>query len=68
MARSSRRRCSTLLLVAGLISAVGGALLALAQDDLKRLLAYDTISQMGVLCVGHRLRDREPASPARPTT
>jgi multicomponent Na+:H+ antiporter subunit D len=42
----------TLLLVAGLISAVGGALLALAQDDLKRLLAYDTISQMGVLCVG----------------
>ncbi|HEY7966612.1 MAG TPA: proton-conducting transporter membrane subunit [Solirubrobacteraceae bacterium] len=42
----------TLLLVAGLISAVGGALLALAQDDLKRLLAYDTISQMGVLTVG----------------
>jgi multicomponent Na+:H+ antiporter subunit D len=42
----------TLFLVAGLISAVGGALLALAQDDLKRLLAYDTISQMGVLTVG----------------
>jgi multicomponent Na+:H+ antiporter subunit D len=42
----------TLLMVAGLISAVGGALLALAQDDLKRLLAYDTISQMGVLTVG----------------
>jgi len=42
----------TLLLAAGMLSAVGGALLALAQDDLKRLLAYDTISQMGVLCVG----------------
>jgi multicomponent Na+:H+ antiporter subunit D len=41
-----------LLLVAGLISALAGALLALAQDDLKRLLAYDTISQMGVLCIG----------------
>ena len=27
-------------------------MLALAQDDLKRLLAYDTVSQMGVLTVG----------------
>ena len=36
----------------GLVSALGGALLALAQDDLKRLLAYDTISQMGVVLVG----------------
>lgn len=41
-----------LLMVLGLISAVGGALFALLQDDLKRLLAYDTISQMGVLAVG----------------
>ncbi|MDQ6649496.1 MAG: Fe-S-binding domain-containing protein [Actinomycetota bacterium] len=41
-----------LLTVLGLVSAVGGALLALAQDDLKRLLAYDTVSQMGVLAVG----------------
>lgn len=36
----------------GAVSAVLGAVLALAQDDLKRLLAYDTISQMGVLAVG----------------
>jgi multicomponent Na+:H+ antiporter subunit D len=36
----------------GVVSAVLGALLALAQDDLKRLLAWDTISQMGVLVVG----------------
>jgi multicomponent Na+:H+ antiporter subunit D len=36
----------------GLVSALAGALLALTQDDLKRLLAYDTISQMGVALVG----------------
>jgi multicomponent Na+:H+ antiporter subunit D len=36
----------------GIVSALLGALLALAQDDLKRLLAWDTVSQMGVLMVG----------------
>ena len=41
-----------LLMVIGLVSAVGGAFFALLQDDLKRLLAYDTISQMGVITVG----------------
>lgn len=41
-----------LLMGLGLVSAIGGALFALFQDDLKRLLAYDTISQMGVLAVG----------------
>jgi multicomponent Na+:H+ antiporter subunit D len=41
-----------LLMALGLVSALGGAFFALAQDDLKRLLAYDTISQMGVLTVG----------------
>lgn len=41
-----------MLTVLGCISAVLGAVLALAQDDLKRLLAYDTISQMGILMVG----------------
>jgi multicomponent Na+:H+ antiporter subunit D len=41
-----------LLTVLGCVSAVLGAVLALAQDDLKRLLAYDTISQTGVLLVG----------------
>jgi multicomponent Na+:H+ antiporter subunit D len=40
------------LMVIGLVSAVVGAVLALAQDDLKRLLAYDTISQMGILAIG----------------
>lgn len=41
-----------LLMGLGLVSAVGGALFALFSDDLKRLLAYDTIAQMGVLAVG----------------
>jgi len=41
-----------LLLTVGVISALLGAVLALAQDDLKRLLAYDTISQMGILAIG----------------
>ena len=40
------------LMVIGLVSAVLGAVLALAQDDLKRLLAYDTVSQTGVIAVG----------------
>jgi multicomponent Na+:H+ antiporter subunit D len=41
-----------LLLAVGLVSALVGAVMALAQDDLKRLLAYDTVSQMGILAVG----------------
>ncbi|MBO0848574.1 MAG: hypothetical protein J2P20_03865 [Pseudonocardia sp.] len=40
------------LTVTGVVSALLGATLALAQDDLKRLLAYDTVSQMGVLAIG----------------
>jgi len=41
-----------LLMGIGVVSAVLGALLALAQDDLKRLLAWDTVSQMGILLIG----------------
>lgn len=36
----------------GIGSALLGAIMALAQDDLKRLLAWDTVSQMGMLLVG----------------
>ena len=43
---------TTVLMVVGLVSAVGGALFALLQQELKRILAYDTISQMGVLTIG----------------
>jgi multicomponent Na+:H+ antiporter subunit D len=41
-----------LLMVAGVVSALAGAVLALAQDDLKRLLAYDTVSQLGLIVIG----------------
>jgi multicomponent Na+:H+ antiporter subunit D len=41
-----------LLTTLGIVSAILGAVLALAQDDLKRLLGWDTVSQMGVLMVG----------------
>jgi multicomponent Na+:H+ antiporter subunit D len=41
-----------LLMVAGVVSALAGAVLALAQDDLKRLLAYDTVSQLGLIVTG----------------
>ncbi|MDP9092665.1 MAG: Fe-S-binding domain-containing protein [Actinomycetota bacterium] len=41
-----------LVMVLGVISAILGAVLALAQDDLKRLLAWDTVSQVGILMIG----------------
>jgi multicomponent Na+:H+ antiporter subunit D len=41
-----------LMTALGVASALVGATLALAQDDLKRLLAWDTVSQMGILVVG----------------
>ncbi len=41
-----------LLMALGLLSALLGAIMALAQDDLKRLLAYDTISQIGIVIIG----------------
>jgi multicomponent Na+:H+ antiporter subunit D len=46
-----------LLMGLGLASAVLGALLALAQDDLKRLLAWDTVSQMGIIVAGYATAD-----------
>lgn len=41
-----------LLMAAGITAALIGSVLALAQDDLKRLLAYDTVSQMGLIATG----------------
>lgn len=40
-----------LLLVFGLASMVVGALMALGQDNLKRMLAYSSVSQMGYIFV-----------------
>ena len=45
-------RLPVLLMCLGLVSAVTGSLLALVQDDLKRLLAWDTVAQTGVMITG----------------
>lgn len=41
-----------LLLAIGLSSGVLGAVFALAQDDLKRLLAYSSVENMGIIALG----------------
>lgn len=40
------------LLVVGAISAIGGLAFALGQSDVKRLLAYSTIENLGVIALG----------------
>lgn len=40
---------NVLLIVAGLITAFVGGYLALAQPDLKKLMAYSTVSQLGLI-------------------
>src|SRR6266487_402262 len=40
------------LLGLGLLSAVGGVLFALAQHDLKRMLAYHSVENIGIICLG----------------
>ncbi|HEX2315964.1 MAG TPA: NADH-quinone oxidoreductase subunit L [Thermomonospora sp.] len=42
----------TVLAVMAVVSMLGAALAALAQDDLKRVLAYSTISQLGYMAAG----------------
>jgi multicomponent Na+:H+ antiporter subunit D len=50
---ASRMHSATVLLtVIGAGTALLGAVLTLAQNDLKRLLGWDTVSQMGVLILG----------------
>jgi len=44
--------CRTLWLALALASMFGGSLLALAQRDLKRMLAFSTIDDMGYLLLG----------------
>jgi hydrogenase-4 component B len=40
------------LLIVGAISALAGVLLALAQHDLKRLLAYHSVENIGIIALG----------------
>jgi NADH-quinone oxidoreductase subunit L len=46
----------TVVLVIGLVTAVYAATAALAQDDIKRVLAYSTVSQLGYMFVAAGLR------------
>ena len=41
-----------MLLVVGLLSGILGALFALTQSDLKRLLAYSTVENAGIIAIG----------------
>lgn len=41
-----------LLLVLGAVSAVGGVIFAISQHDLKRLLAYHSIENIGIIALG----------------
>lgn len=43
---------SNILIALGTISMIVGALLAIGQEDLKRLLAYSSISQVGYIILG----------------
>jgi len=40
------------LMILGVISMIGGGLLAIRQSDFKRLLAYSSISQIGYIMIG----------------
>ena len=42
----------TTLLIAGALSALAGVVLALAQHDLKRLLAYSSVENIGIIALG----------------
>ncbi|HZB01066.1 MAG TPA: NADH-quinone oxidoreductase subunit L [Actinomycetota bacterium] len=46
----------TVVLVVGLVTALFAATCALAQDDIKRVLAYSTISQLGYMFVAAGMR------------
>jgi multicomponent Na+:H+ antiporter subunit D len=43
---------NNILLVLGVVSLLFGASMALTQKDLKRLLAYSTINQLGIVLIG----------------
>jgi NADH-quinone oxidoreductase subunit M len=45
------RACSTYILILGLIGIIYGALVSMAQKDLKKLVAYSSVSHMGFCMV-----------------
>ena len=54
------RRYATVIVVIGVVSVLYGALVALAQTDFKRMIAYTSVNHMGYVCP--RRRRRRPAS------
>jgi NADH-quinone oxidoreductase subunit M len=40
------------MMVVGIVSEIYGALMALAEDDVKRIIAYSSVSQMGYVLFG----------------
>jgi NADH:ubiquinone oxidoreductase subunit 5 (subunit L)/multisubunit Na+/H+ antiporter MnhA subunit len=40
------------LIIAGAVTGIFGVVSALAQQDLKRLLAYSSVENMGIICIG----------------
>ncbi|OBA80197.1 NADH dehydrogenase [Mycobacterium sp. 1164966.3] len=61
---TSVRPLPVLLMGLGLASALLGSAMALVQDDLKRLLAWDTVSQTGVLVAGFAARTADSVAGA----
>lgn len=45
-------RVQTIFLTVGIFSGIFGALLAMLQSDMKRILAYHTVSQLGLVFIG----------------
>jgi NADH-quinone oxidoreductase subunit M len=48
----SMRPFAIWMMIAGLVSEVYGALMALAEQDIKRIIAYSSVSQMGYILFG----------------
>ena len=53
---SSRRACSPFVAVIGAATALFAATIGLAQNDIKKVLAYSTVSQLGYMFLGRRRR------------
>jgi len=50
--RAQLQPFATPLMIAGVLSAIYGALMALAEQDIKRVVAYSSVSQMGYILLG----------------
>lgn len=44
--------CAVVVMLAGAVSAIVGIMIGVIQNDLKRFLAYSSVENMGIICVG----------------